>query len=274
MKACVVIPLYTDQISEFEKISMQQCFRILERHNIYFVIPKKLESFIKNHDSVLNQQASYQVFDNDFFTDIPAYNKLMKFNGFYQAFLNYDFMLIYQLDAFVFRDELDYWMKQGFDYIGAPLFDGHDDASKSAALVGQGNGGFSLRNIKKCHQIVSKFKRLHFARSFDDIKPGLLITAYRYLKHQIIYNYSGYPFQPLINEDLFWAELIPNTFANFKVPSPQEAMKFSFEVNPDVLFTVNNEKLPFGCHAWWKYDLAFWKPIIEQYGYSLKYPLS
>ena len=29
-------------------------------------------------------------------------------------------MLIYQLDAFVFQDDLAYWCQQNYDYIGAP----------------------------------------------------------------------------------------------------------------------------------------------------------
>ncbi|RZJ60002.1 MAG: ABC transporter ATP-binding protein, partial [Flavobacterium sp.] len=37
-----------------------------------------------------------------------AYNRLMKFTGFYGSFIQYDFMLIHQLDAFVFKDELLY----------------------------------------------------------------------------------------------------------------------------------------------------------------------
>ncbi len=40
-------------------------------------------------------------------------------NTFYKQFLNYEYILIYQLDAFVFKDELNY-CSQGIDYVGAP----------------------------------------------------------------------------------------------------------------------------------------------------------
>jgi len=40
--------------------------------------------------------------------------------AFYDAFKAFDYILIYQLDAFVFRDELEYFCSLGYDYIGAP----------------------------------------------------------------------------------------------------------------------------------------------------------
>lgn len=269
IKACVVIPVYSEQISAYEQISMDQCFQVLQQHAIYFVVPQRLEAFAKNHPYVRQGKAKYKTFNDRFFADIPAYNRLMKFNGFYKSFLDYDYMLIHQLDAFVFRDEFSFWCAQDYDFIGAPLFEGHDQADQSAVLVGQGNGGFSLRNIKACYHIVSHFKKLNFKRSFDSPAHNLMIRAYRYVKHQLIYNFSGYPFQPIINEDLFWAEVIPENFSWFRVPSPQTSIKFSFEVHPEILYRLNHHELPFGCHAWWKYDLSFWKNHIRASGYNI-----
>ncbi|WP_231427182.1 DUF5672 family protein [Pedobacter sp. Leaf250] len=253
----------------FEQISLDQCLSVLKAHDIYFVIPRKLEKSFQRKQEVLKSEVRYKTFDNHFFADIPGYNYLMKSDGFYKRFLEYDFMLIHQLDAFVFRDDLNYWCAQGYDFIGAPLFEGHDNAEMSSTLVGQGNGGFSLRNIRTCYKIVSQFKRLNFIRKFDYFAPNAMIRAFRYLKHQIIYNFSGYPLQPIINEDLFWAEVIPQNFPEFTVPDPLTAMKFSFEVNAGILYQMNNNELPFGCHAWWKYDLPFWKDHIQKLGYNI-----
>ena len=107
-------------------------------------------------------------------------------------------------------------------------------------------------------------------RTFEDVNRPFYINFYRYIKHQLVFTYSGYPYQPIINEDLFWAEVIPNNFPDFKVPRPTEALKFSFEVNPEILYQLNNEQLPFGCHAWWKYNLNFWLPHINNFGYDIK----
>ncbi|RYD79943.1 MAG: hypothetical protein EOP55_03500 [Sphingobacteriales bacterium] len=269
-KACIIIPMYRSNISEFEQISMHQCFKILGNHDIYYVIPKKLEVSIKANEYVRNGKASYKVFDDDFFVDIMAYNRLLKFTGFYKAFLAYEFMLIYQLDAFVFKDELLHWCNKGNDSIGAPLFEGLVSARPDSPIIGQGNGGFCLRNIHRCYEIVTQFKKLKFTRTFEDSDRPFYINLYRYIKHQLIYIYSGYPFQPIINEDLFWAEVIPENFPDFRLPSIEDAIKFSFEVNPDFLFEMNGNELPFGCHAWWKYNLDFWLPHINKFGYNIK----
>ena len=49
----------------------------------------------------------------------------------------------------------------------------------------------------------------------------------------------------------------------FKIPSPKDAINFSFESNPELLYKMNNECLPFGCHAWEKYGKHFWKQFIK-----------
>ena len=270
MKVCIIIPVYTDQITPFEQISMDQCFSILSDHPIYFIIPRHLEDFIKSNPYVAKGKARYKMFDDQFFADIHAYNRLLKSRVLYNSFLHYEFMLIHQLDAFVFKDELLYWCQKGFDSVGAPLFEGHDLANTNSPLVGQGNGGFCLRNVKHCYQIVAQFKKLKFKRTFDDANRPFYINFYRYIKHQLVYIYSRYPYQPIINEDLFWAEVVPENFPSFKVPHALEAMKFSFEVNPEILFEMNEQKLPFGCHAWWKYNLGFWVPHLNKFGYNIK----
>jgi len=269
-KACIIIPMYRLNISEYEQISMQQCFRILGSHPIYFVIPKRLEASIQNLEYIKDGKAGYKAFDDAFFDDIMAYNRLLKYPKLYKSFWEYEFMLIYQLDAFVFKDELNYWCSQGNDTIGAPLFEGLISAKPDNPIIGQGNGGFCLRNIRNCYKIVTQFRKLKFTRTFEDSNRPFYINFYRYIKHQLIYIYSGYPFQPIINEDLFWAEVIPDNFPDFKVPGSTEAMKFSFEVNPDVLFKMNQNELPFGCHAWWKYNLKFWILHINKFGYNIK----
>jgi hypothetical protein len=268
-KACIVIPLYKHQLSAYEQISLDQCLKVLGAYNIFLVAPEKLRTQLLQNPYVRSGEIGLKTFADGFFTSIPAYNRLLKYPGFYKAFLEYEFMLIYQLDAFVFQDDLERWCNAGYDNIGAPLFEGHDFATKDSVLVGQGNGGFCLRNIHKSYRVLNQFRRLSFKRKFEGPPASFLVNLYRFIKHDLIFNYSRYPFQPIINEDLFWSELVPEAFPEFIVPTPEAAIGFSFEVNPDVLWTLNGNKLPFGCHAWWRYDLAFWKKHIESYGYEL-----
>jgi hypothetical protein len=70
------------------------------------------------------------------------------------------------------------------------------------------------------------------------------------------------------NEDAFWGRKTA-CFSWFTVPKWEEAVLFSVEVQPG-RFIGETSELPFGCHAWWSYDLDFWKPHIERFGYKLK----
>ena len=41
------------------------------------------------------------------------------------------------------------------------------------------------------------------------------------------------------NEDFFWGKVAKKNFSWFKVPLEKEALKFSFEANPQFLFKLN-----------------------------------
>ncbi len=47
-----------------------------------------------------------------------------------------------------------------------------------------------------------------------------------------------------------------------RVPPPQQAAFFSFERRPNLLYTWTEKKLPFGCHAYKKYNSDFWQSHI------------
>jgi len=42
-----------------------------------------------------------------------------------------------------------------------------------------------------------------------------------------------------------------------------EALGFAFENVPEELYKLNNDQLPFGCHAYEKYSPEFWAKFIE-----------
>ena len=77
-----------------------------------------------------------------------------------------------------------------------------------------------------------------------------------HLNTLVFLNYS-------VQEDYYWSELIPKAFKDYKVAGIEDAIKFSFEVNPALLYKMNKHQLPFGCHAWEKYDPVFWKDYIN-----------
>lgn len=72
-----------------------------------------------------------------------------------------------------------------------------------------------------------------------------------------------------LNEDYFWSIFVPLSTTGFRIPPWKEAMNFSFDINPKICFELNDRKIPFGCHAWYRNDhpyhdnLDFWLPIIN-----------
>ncbi len=226
----VLIPIYKTSISGNELKSLEQCRTVLTNHTKIFIHPTDLDlSFYKKKFP----EIEFRGFDQDFFEDIVGYNRLLLSPLFYESFST-DYILIYQLDAWVFRDELLDWCQKGYDYIGAPNAEkGSGNNSWQDNLLGNHvlNGGLSLRNTKACLKAV-KIHELVFKKGFKG------------------------------NEDTYFSACYARFFfVRFllKLPKYRIALKFAFEKTPKEAFKLNNHTLPFGCHAYEKYDYDFWK---------------
>ena len=266
----IVIPIYKDfdVLNEIEILSLTQSLVILSKYPFIFIGPKEIDwskylSFCKAKH-VTNVEI--KIFDKLFFLNIHGYNNLLLNYKFYLSFKTYTHVLIYQLDAYVFKDELLYWCKQDFDYIGAPWFEGFHSASPKANFIGVGNGGFSLRKVSSFIKVLRKINKMTFLiKLHRKFKFNKFFSQAIFLK---IFGYREEELNVLINkgknEDFFWGLVVPKIFAFFNTASIESALRFSFEVNPKYLFDLNNKQLPFGCHAWLKYDKEFFSPYIKR----------
>ena len=106
----VVIPIYKATLTKYEEMSLNQCVKVLADYPLVVVKPVSLDI-----NALLLRYSLLKVenFSNSCFADLRAYNKLVLEEDFYQRFANYQYMLIFQLDAYVFRDELLDWARQG-----------------------------------------------------------------------------------------------------------------------------------------------------------------
>lgn len=223
MEKCVIIvPCYKayESHTRDEMQSNDQLIRVLGKHDICYIAPEGLE---------LPNGTRVEYFSKDFFNDRMSYGRLMNDPNFYRRFSNYEYMLIYQLDCWVFRDELDEWCNKGYDYIGAPFFVRW--FSDRGLFVG--NGGFSLRKISSIINYLEK------------------------------YSGKGLPHDG--TDDGFFAANFENSL---KIPTPKEASLFSLEEMPARQYVQNGNKLPFGCHAYKRYDWNFWKQFIHYDAYA------
>lgn len=228
-RVAIVIPYYHHDLTEMEQISWLQALKILNRYQIIAVVPDDMS--ISDYPQEIG--IKYEVVPAAWLKSVKTYNQMMVEIDFYNRFLEYEYILIYQLDAFVFRDELQYFCELGYDYIGAPWINGAKylkDLKRGAWYVG--NGGLSLRNVSASLNILS---------------------------HCNTQNIS-------VQEDLFWAGC---NSSSFKVAPIEIALSFAFERDVRCCYEKNACKIPFGCHAWEKHDFAFWKPLIEEYGYNI-----
>lgn len=270
----IVLPVYKEEITPFEQISLNQCFAILDNYPIVFLSSKKMENgiFHKKYCDV----AHFIFIENSYFESIKSYNYLMLSEWFYEFFLSFKYILIYQLDCFVFRDELCIWANRGYSYIGAPwLFKDFADGNKTNHHD-VGNGGFSLRNVKHCIEILNSSKKVFsFKEYIFNLKNSQKSLIFlRALKHfimkpeKIYYSFKTIRHYAAINEDEVFA-IAGNRFEFFNIPHGQVAISFAFEKEPKKSFQLNNKQLPFGCHAWNKYGINFYRPIFKQFGFEI-----
>lgn len=257
-KVAVVIPVYKSSIDKYEEVALKRCFRILNAHPVFFVKPVGLH--LTEYLPFLEGKSFFEKsFDSDFFFDIRGYNRLMLSPVFYKEFLDYEYILIYQLDAIVFKDELLYWCNKGYDYIGAPWLDPYslketiqsffhyrlnkkqqDNGAPTKIQVYNrvGNGGFSLRRVSKFYKICLKEKR------------------------KIDY-YNQRSDNHFFNEDVFWSLEINRRKRVLKIPGYKIAARFALEQKPEIGLEISKGELPFGAHAW-PTTFEIWVPFIKE----------
>lgn len=268
MRIAVVIPVYRDPSAD-ELISIHRCFQVLSNYNILLVYPE-------GYNTLLYQKlcTDYGVeinrikFNAKFFESIAGYNRLLLSEMFYSRFINYDYLLIYQPDAFVFEDRLWEWCEKGYDYIGAPIIGNCVDNDFHLEIMRVGNGGFSLRRVQAYLDYFSGKKNVIPINGIADrinLKSKLYTRWLVWLL--MVFGWhnkpKSYATQWKYNEDDFWSCALVGTNYEMSKPTPREAMSFAFEKFPKELFEITKE-LPFGCHAWKKYQYdLFWKKYIK-----------
>jgi hypothetical protein len=269
MHSCaVVVPLYRPLTTATEWLSLEQTLEILPEYPVYVVGPQALESYFEELRQRVNSRLQYKIFSDHFFSSIDGYNDLMLSKRFYQAFDRYQYMLIVQTDALVLKNELETWCAKQYSYVGAPWFDGFTTPTLPLTLNCVGNGGFSLRRIPDFLKVLSRPRV--FKNTLMQSWPGnWLSTTYRYLKDYHSFVYGDTHLNVNVNEDLFWGLFVPRRCSFFKVPTAKEAISFAFEAHPDYLYQLNNQCLPFGCHAWERYQPKFWQQTVADNRLSL-----
>jgi hypothetical protein len=235
----VVVPVYQPFLSPIEAFSLGHSLGVLQRRRrVVLTGPEGLDlAYYQDRFAPFD----WLPFEAGSFASIQGYSRLLTSAAFHEALAEHRFMLLLQTDALLLRDELDTWCSRPYDYIGAPWpagveilvqvdrFDGNR-AQRVKSMVG--NGGFSLRRIRACRDLLDEF-------------PQALQVFQR----------SG------SSEDLFFA-ILGSLSTRFVLPNEMTASRFSLELQPRRYHAIHGAA-PMGGHAWWKYDPGYW---LEQLG--------
>jgi len=230
----VVIPLSNrTELTSEEEISLKHLIHYLGKYDKYFVMPKSLHFEYPGF--------GIKRFNNKYFGSVEAHNKLVLSSKFYNSFTDYKYILVYHLDSLVFSDQLTQWCNMDFDFIGPPWIE-HEDApyAGNPRYEGKvGNSGFALIKIESFLKVIYTKKYYKYFNIFN--KTRREISNYKY------------------SDDSFWANRATHYYPEFKIAPLETALRFGFECVPRYCFEKNNNTLPFGCHAWDRYDRDFWK---------------
>ena len=231
-KVIIAIPVYRD-LADDEKISLQQCLRVLGKYSIALIAPKSMDvsHYLDSWPFIVER------FDDSFFTGTISYSHLLLSQEFYRRFQSYDYLLIHQLDVFVFSDRLLEFCRKGYDYIGAPVPRWGWPERRNRV----GNGGCSLRKVSSCCRVLSEYP------------PDSFFARYR---------------QEDNPEDFYFAGCAEQENLDFHAPSLQEALDFAVDYELFHCYRRMPGWLPFACHAWQKKP-DVWKKIIEGFGYHV-----
>jgi hypothetical protein len=225
VKAAVAIPYWGQPLGEDEQVSLRHLERFLGGYDL-FAVGDELPGLGRKR------------FPGRFFRNPVTYSRLLLSRRFYEAFADYEYVLVHQLDALVLRDELEAWCARGLDYVGAPWFPG--PAMPLIEEPAVGNGGFSLRRVARFLDVLERAGE-RYARRWVSGRSDSRFEAH---------------------EDLFWSFDAGRFAPEFRVASVEEALGFAFELEPRRALELAGGKLPFGAHGWARYDREFWEPLL------------
>ena len=252
----IVVPIYKLPLSSDDKTCLNQLFKVMTGYDIIAIYPKSLDL----NDICLEYPLLIKLPMESFhFSSLRSYNKLVLSSTFYDAFSNYKYILINQLDTYIFSDELCQWANSGFDYVGAPFVPDKDKYwnwlrrlwckinfslrryngtnPHHSQWYQVGNGGLCLRNVSKFQTITKKYRQ----QIDDDLSDEK----------------DFYP------EDL-WLSFELKGEDRLKTPDWKTALNFSIECSPQKCMDITKGKLPFGTHAWTlDKHRSFWQNIIK-----------
>ena len=266
--AAVVTPIYKPSLDPDEALALAHNLQSLAQRPWILIHPPSNRSLI---EGIIRQNPTISItsieLEANNFASITSYNKMLLSSFFYRQFEAYTHILIAQLDTLIFANHLSDWLALGYAYLGSPWYLGIDNPKRPLQWLGGGNGGLSLRHIQASLEVLARPRWLYRAirRYEHQSLPGEWLRAELRALRQLLERSNGTSHTPRMYEDLFWSFIAPRLSPGFNVAPPEIAIDFAWELNPREHYQ-QFRKLPFGCHAWQRYDRDFWLDILAKQG--------
>jgi hypothetical protein len=264
----IVVPLSNrTTLTPDEELSLRHLVHFLGGYDKYFVVPRGVfigrKGFRELH------------VPRKFFGSAAAHNRLLMWPSFYGAFREYEYILIYHLDSLVFSDQLLDWCRAGWDYVGAPWIPSDDTPWVKEPRVG--NGGFTLMKVSAILRVLNNRHRQRPETYWADLLmrngawvKGMFAALERWQDvgprsealTRVIRHWQRSENPVGANNDFFWSFEAQRYLPSFRIATVEDGLRFAFEAAPRTCFELNRRRLPFGCHAWAKFDRRFWEPYL------------
>jgi Protein of unknown function (DUF5672)/Uncharacterised nucleotidyltransferase len=240
----IVLPIYRPHLDDVEVLAtVDRAIALLKHGDWHLVAPMSLETLFyeKRYGKAIVR------FPDACFDSKRSYSCLLLTDEFYATFAQYEYMLILQDDVYVLRDDLPYWQARRFDYIGAPWPMGLEfelSMSHKPGIHGHtftayvGNGGFSLRRIAACRQLLAEF-----------------------VEEAAWFRKNGYP------EDMFFG-FFGQFSQQFTLPSFRVAATFAWEQSLPRMHALCQGQLPMAIHGYDRCDPEFFASTIRHVALS------
>lgn len=269
-RVAVVVPLSNrPELSQDEKISLRHLCHFLGKYDKFLIVPPELEMQVDGFELAR--------FSGKFFGSVAAHNRLLGSPEFYKRFSDYQYLFFYHLDSLAFSDQLSDWCEAGWDFIGPPFI--HCEQTPWVKEPRVGNGGFALLKVESALKVLyNRYRQRPHCYWFDlYTRNGVFLLPWiRFLERlqncfpaskliqRILdeWQQSEDPITYNRNNDTFWSTKACQFLPQFKVAPVEEGLRFAFEAAPRQCLEMNQGRLPFGCHAWGRYDREFWTPHL------------
>lgn len=264
----IVVPLSTRiDFTDDETISLNHLFQHLSNYKIIFLAPDGVQLSLPG--------CEIRHFSRRYFGSAAAHGKLLHNPSFYKRFLDYNYIFFYHLDSLAFSDQLSEWCKRDFDYIGSPWIPCEDSPWVDRPRVG--NGGFALLKVESAIKVLCNRHRsqpsTYWLDLFTRVASPWQVRTLEWLRSLFprfsLINLLLQEWHAMLNpepsnrnNDIFWSDHAIRYLPDFKVATVEDGLKFAFEVSPRTCLELTGGEMPFGCHAWARYDRAFWEPHL------------